>query len=177
MSVLPLSSESCKCLDRLRQKWWQGYWVQGGVFDFITPKVPGVYTVPSISVITSDIIQIGACAAEDNEGSELLQLSLTIEVEVGTTSSERLWRPPRQRVTEYPPDLNLGSFLNKNIAIDLLRDDAGSKSVIDSLIVREESNQLLIGVDQQVPESILLTQSQQFIKDFVRMRTRVSMPN
>jgi len=169
-----LSEHNIKSIEVLCREQWHGYWVQGGVFDFVTPTAPGVYTVPSLVIITSKYVQVAACAKDFDE-HEILMLSLSIEEEVGTAASERFWRPPREEVSRYPIDLDLGSFLEKRIAITVLGDNSGGNLIINSILAMHDSNQLLIAVDKEIPESILLTTNQSYIEDFIAKKIEIGV--
>jgi hypothetical protein len=173
MSEIPISSESVRCIETLREQIWTEYWVQGGVFDLITPRTAGLYTIPSLTVFANEYISIGACAVENEEGIERMVLSLSFESEVGTASSERDWRPARRKVKEYPNDLNLGSLLNVEKEIDLLRHTEGGDSFFDAIIVTTNSSRLLLGADEHVPESVFLTENPNTLNRIASIRSRI----
>ena len=52
---------------------WHGYWVQGAVFDFITPTASAVYTISGLFIVTSECVEVGAIE-EGNEGQEVFML-------------------------------------------------------------------------------------------------------
>jgi len=176
---IPEESTTSKALQRLRRQEWRQLWIQGGFFAEISRRSPGVYSAPSLTVEATDLFRIGAMSIELAEGNEAFPIYVLIEPEIGTLRSERLWRPQRKQIREFPPDLDLSPFLNTLLEVSLFRrslsenltKEANDYSYCDAIHFRASTHELLIQTDEYVPESILIARDADFVHEVLSNRT------
>ena len=144
---------------RLSKSTWSAVWCPGGKFEHQSMNPPGAYMGCMVLETDTGFYELSGNSLEA-AGVETFQLVVRKTADIGTRESERLFVPPRRRVMMFPGDIRVQRFLGsseKNVFLVLGRLHFGVGRVIQGLLFKHKSSQLLYIVNNDLPESLLVT--------------------
>jgi len=176
-----VKSSTASALQFLRAGQWRHFWVQRGVLDEKSRLRPGVHSVSSLTIEGTQLIRVGATSITPTPGCEVFSIDLEREAGIGTPQSERLWRPRRKQILEFPPDLDLSPFLGRDVEVSLLERclTVGTGTAIDEycycdgLWIRANTDELIIVASEDLPESVVILRESHIIAAVFNNRTPI----
>lgn len=136
---------------------WKSIWVPGGRFKRIGTEARSAYAGECVVQTRSRLFGLGAFSYELESG-ETFSVCVTTVPEVGTTESERLFRPRREVVEAFPEDMPLDSFLSQRVCRATIFSSPNSvRTHADGVLFETEQKRFLVSVNPSLPESLLIT--------------------
>ena len=159
-----------EALKFLSQNPWKAFFIHGEILmseissEHINDKC--IYSFGGIVVDCGRKIYIGAATVDVTPGEDIFRIGVWEDIRFGEPEYEKLFRPSRRLLTQFPDNLKLDSFLGTNLTIKRVKDSCMIDNTIftcdKGLIVRNLNSQiLLVVVDESIPLNIKVTMSAQ----------------
>lgn len=162
----------------LLQAEWQSFWTSGGRWTRFPSSPRHCYVAPSLIQTSDGLFEVGARTLE-SKGVEHFALWFRAALAAGKHNSKAMFVPERLAVTTSPEDLGIENFKSAHGRCCLLVVDRTAETTnarLHGLIVSTESGDLMFFVDEDVPESALVTTDAAVVEHVCVGRELVKLP-
>ena len=152
--------------------------VQGGKIQIAKSATPGIYSVSSLVVKSSEWIWITATSKDREDGIEIFRLAFETGEVVSAMISSKMNHPQFAELLHYPPDIDFSVFSDGAQRIYLLRkvvtrSDAsnhrvGTTETENGVLITNNAKRLLVYLDEEIPLNICITTRPSAIDSYLK---------